>query len=100
MVLMKIIVIKEDTDKKEEENSPYKTKINKCIACGEEFTTQLRCERKKSDDNAMNSWHLKCLYAWLKAQVEQRKKALSLFEKDLEVLEKYKDEMMLEELAK
>ena len=87
---------------------------DKCISCGESFTTDLRVERVQGidldyrwyihanrlyKDKKKVLWHLRCLKAYLIKNAETNKKRLEDINTELAILDKYKDEAMLEGLG-
>lgn len=92
---MRITLIKDDTG-----GLLDLDKFSKCCACGGHFNTQIRVERKKDNGMETQVWHLKCLKDYLTKSVITKEATLNLFKSDLALLDKYKDEMVLEELSK
>jgi len=91
---MRITLIKEDTGDLKDND-----KMMRCSACGEMFVTQIRVERK-NDNQTTQVFHLKCLKDFLTKSIVTKQASLDNFKADLEILNKYKDEMVLEELSK
>jgi hypothetical protein len=95
---MRVILVKDETNVNESDTK------RKCALCKEDFRTQLRVERGTESKYALGGggsvFHLKCIKKYIEDNVLQHKKALENLETDLNILNKYKDDMIIEELAK